>query len=118
MTIYKQFYFDSAHYLPYVPDGHKCKEMHGHTYKLTLYFTGPLDETYGWVIDFNEIKTVVDPLIKTLDHKLLNNIEGLENPTSEVIAMWIWTKLKPGMPLLSKIELNETPSTGAVYSDN
>lgn len=115
MVIYKQFSFDSAHFLPKVPKGHKCAELHGHTYKLTVFFEGDLDEEKGWLIDFNELKRIIDPLIVLVDHKLLNNIPGLENPTSELLANWFWTKIKPELPLLKRIELNETPSSGVIY---
>jgi 6-pyruvoyltetrahydropterin/6-carboxytetrahydropterin synthase len=115
MQIFKQLTFDSAHFLPNVPKGHKCKEIHGHTYRLTVYVEGELKEKLEWVIDFAEIKNVIDPVVKCIDHKLLNNISGLENPTCEVIAVWLWNKIKPDEQLLTKIELHETPTSGAVY---
>jgi 6-pyruvoyltetrahydropterin/6-carboxytetrahydropterin synthase len=115
MQIFKQFTFDSAHFLPNVPVGHKCKEIHGHTYHLTVYLDGDLDEKLGWVIDFTDVKNVIDPIIKSIDHQFLNNIHGLENPTSEVMAIWLWNKIKPELPQLSKIELNETPTSGVIY---
>ena len=115
MQIFKQFTFDSAHFLPNVPEGHKCKEIHGHTYHLTVYLDGDLDEKLGWVIDFTDVKNVIDPIIKSIDHQFLNNISGLENPTSEVMAIWLWNKIKPELPQLSKIELNETPTSGVIY---
>lgn len=116
MEIFKQFTFDSAHFLPNVPDGHKCKEIHGHTYHLTVYIEGRPDAELGWVIDFAEIKRVIDPLVKSVDHKLLNNIPGMENPTCELIAVWLWNKIKPELPQLSRIQLNETPTSGVVYA--
>lgn len=115
MQIFKQFTFDSAHFLPHVPDGHKCKEIHGHTYRLTVYVEGELEKNLEWVMDFAEIKNVIDPVVKSIDHKLLNNFSGLENPTCEIIAVWLWNKIKPEVPLLTKIELHETPTSGAVY---
>lgn len=115
MQIFKQFSFDSAHFLPNVPEGHKCKEIHGHTYRLTVYLEGPLDEQLGWVMDFAVLKNVIEPLIKSMDHTLLNNIEGLENPTCERIAVWIWEHIQPKVPLLKKIELFETLTSGVVY---
>lgn len=115
MQIFKQFTFDSAHFLPHVPDGHKCKEIHGHTYRLTVYVEGALEKKLEWVMDFAEMKNVIDPVVKSIDHKLLNNISGLENPTCEIIAVWLWNKIKPEVPLLTKIELHETPTSGAVY---
>lgn len=115
MEIFKQFSFDSAHFLPNVPDGHKCKNIHGHTYHLKVIFDGPLDNHLGWVMDFADIKQVVKPIVDKLDHKLMNDIEGLENPTCEHIAVWLWDQIKPEIPMLCRIELNETPTSGAVY---
>ena len=115
MIIFKHFDFDSAHFLPYVPDNHKCKEIHGHTYRMTVYFKGELDEQFGWVIDFAEIKNEITPIIKSIDHKLLNNIEGLENPTCEVLAVWLWNKIKSRISILHRIELYETLTSGVVY---
>lgn len=115
MIIFKEFNFDSAHFLPKVPVGHKCKDIHGHTYRLTLYFEGEIDEQFGWLIDFAEIKEVVNPIINSIDHKLLNKIEGLENPTCENIAIWLWDSIKSKIPQLSKVELHETLTSGVVY---
>ncbi len=116
MEIFKQFTFDSAHFLPNVPPGHKCREMHGHTYRLVVYIEGNLDKDLGWVMDFAVVKKVIDPIVKRLDHHLLNNIEGLENPTCEMIAVWLWDQIKPDIPLLKRIELHETPTSGVVYT--
>ncbi len=115
MVIFKKFAFDSAHFLPNVPEGHKCKNVHGHTYHLTVFLEGDLDEDLQWVMDFKELKDVVKPVIDRLDHQLMNEIEGLENPTAERITVWIWDQIKPKLPLLSKLELNETPTSGVVY---
>ena len=116
MEIYKEFAFDSAHYLPNVHDGHKCKNMHGHTYHLRVYVKGTPGEQNGWIFDFKELKDLVRPLIDQLDHTTLNNVPGLENPTAENITIWFWNKLKPILPQLSRIELKETPTTGVIYS--
>lgn len=115
MEVFKKFTFDSAHFITEVPEGHKCRNVHGHTYHLTVFFDGPLDPKLGWVIDFAEIKAVVKPFVDQLDHKLLNDIKGLENPTSEGISMWLWDRIKSKLPTLSRIELNETPTSGVVY---
>lgn len=115
MEIYKEFSFDSAHFLPNVPDGHKCKEMHGHTYRLKVFIKGELDPKLGWIMDFKELKDALLPVIDQLDHKLINNIKGLENPTAENITVWIWQQIQPSLPLLSRIELYETPTTGVIY---
>ena len=115
MMIFKKFTFDSAHSLPNVPDGHKCKAVHGHTYQLTIYIENELVENLDWVMDFAVVKKVVKPIIDIVDHKYMNDIKGLENPTCERIAIWLWDRIKAGIPTLKKIELNETPTSGVVY---
>lgn len=116
MIVFKKFKFDSAHFLPNVPDGHKCKEIHGHTYSMMVYFEGNLSGDLEWVMDFAEIKAVINPFINEIDHKLLNNIPGLENPTAERIAIWLWNRIKPILPTLCKIQINETPESGVIYN--
>jgi len=115
MIIFKQFTFDSAHFLPNVPQGHKCKKLHGHTYHLTLFVDAEVDPQTGWVIDFGELKKLMSPILQLVDHQLLNEVPGLENPTAENMAVWVWNKLKPALPSLSKIELKETPTSGVLY---
>jgi 6-pyruvoyltetrahydropterin/6-carboxytetrahydropterin synthase len=116
MQIYKEFSFDSAHFLPNVPEGHKCKNMHGHTYRFKVVIEGEPDPHFGWIMDFKQLKDAVNPVIDQLDHNLINSIEGLENPTAENITIWIWKQIKPLLPLFSRIELYETPTTGVIYS--
>ena len=116
MEIYKEFSFDSAHFLPNVPEGHKCKNMHGHTYRLRVCIAGEPDPHLGWLMDFKDLKDCVGKVIDQLDHKLINDIKGLENPTAENITLWIWKQIQPELPLLSRIELYETPTTGVIYS--
>lgn len=115
MEIFKEFTFDAAHYLPNVPDTHKCKNMHGHTYRVRLWVVGPLDPVLGWVMDFADIKAAWRPLEQQLDHQVLNDIPGMANTTAEELAMWIYHQLKPQIPLLDRVELNETPTSGVVY---
>jgi 6-pyruvoyltetrahydropterin/6-carboxytetrahydropterin synthase len=115
MIVYKKFTFDSAHALPNVPDGHKCKNVHGHTYTLTVSVERELEENLGWVMDFADLKALVDPIVKRIDHTYLNDIPGLENPTCELFAKWIWDELANILPGLKRIELNETPSSGVIY---
>lgn len=116
MEIFKSFTFEAAHRLPNVPDGHKCARLHGHSYHVTVSVAGPLGDDSGWVMDFGDLKTVCKPVIESLDHYYLNDIEGLENPTSEHIARWIWQRLKPDLPWLSKIEVRETCTSGCIYT--
>lgn len=115
MLIFKEFTFDSAHFLPNVPVGHKCREMHGHTYRLRVWIEDKQDPQLGWVMDFADLKKLVKPVVAQLDHKCMNNVPGLENPTCEMIAVWIWNQLKPLLPKLAKIELHETPTSGVIY---
>lgn len=115
MQIYKEFIFEAAHRLPNVAEGHKCGRLHGHSWKGVIYLEGELDPGTGWIMDFAEIKKVFDPIYSRLDHHYLNEIEGLENPTSEVLAKWIWERLKPILPALSQVVINETCTTGCIY---
>lgn len=114
-TIYKEFSFESAHLLPYVPLGHKCGKLHGHSFIVRLEITGEVDSHSGWVMDFADIKAIFKPILEQLDHHYLNDIPGLENPTSEVLSSWIWHKLKPNLPLLSAVIVKETCTSGCTY---
>lgn len=118
MQIFKEFTFEAAHDLPNTPEGHKCRRLHGHSFRVRLYVEGPVDGHTGWVMDFADVKTAFHPIWKQLDHHYLNEIEGLTNPTSEIIAKWIWGKLKPQLPGLAAVELHETCTAGAVYRGN
>jgi 6-pyruvoyltetrahydropterin/6-carboxytetrahydropterin synthase len=115
MEIFREFTFDAAHKLHNLPEGHKCARVHGHTYRLIVYAAGPLDAEIGWVVDFAQIKAVTGEVIAELDHRLLNDVPGLEQPTTELIAAWIWQRLKPALPELSRIELWENANSGVVY---
>lgn len=102
-TLFKEFQFEAAHHLPHVPAGHKCGRLHGHSFMVRLEITGEVDAHTGWVMDFSEIKSAFKPVYDRLDHYYLNDIPGLENPTSEVLAEWIWQQMKPALPLLSAV---------------
>ena len=115
MEIYKEFTFESAHRLPNVPAGHKCGRLHGHSFRAELHVEGTVDPVTGWIIDFADIKAAFKPTYDRLDHHFLNEIEGLENPTSENLARWIWDQVKPKLPLLSKVVVKETCTTGCTY---
>lgn len=115
MEIYKDFIFEAAHLLPNVPPGHKCGRLHGHSWKGRIYVRGQLDPDTGWIMDFADIKRAFEPLYRQLDHHYLNEIDGLENPTSEVVARWIWQRLKPSLPGLSRVLINETCTSGCIY---
>lgn len=119
--ITKQFTFDAAHYLPHVPEDHKCRRMHGHTYQVQLHLTGPMDNASGWIVDFGDIKQAWKPIQEQLDHRLLNEVEGLENPTAERIAAWIWRQFEArrhdlGLPgVLAAVELAETHNSSVLF---
>lgn len=114
-TLFKEFQFEAAHYLPNVPSDHKCGRLHGHSFLVRIEITGEVDPYTGWVMDFAEIKKHFNPIYDSLDHHYLNEIEGLENPTSEVLAVWIWDKIKPLIPQLSAVMIKETCTAGCIY---
>lgn len=113
--IYKEFHFEAAHRLPNVPAGHKCARLHGHSFHLRLHLRGEVDPDSGWVMDFADIKQRFADIYERLDHHYLNEIPGLENPTSENIARWIWVQLKEKLPELCAVELRETCTSGCIY---
>ena len=116
MEIFKEFSIEAAHWLPNVPEGHKCRRLHGHSFHIELHVSGPVDPHFGWVIDFADLKAAFQPVEDRIDHRCLNEVEGLENPTSENLARWIWQKLSPALPLLSKVVVKETCTSGCIYS--
>jgi len=111
----KSFQFEAAHLLPRLPKTHKCRRLHGHSFKVEIVGAGECDPKLGWLMDYAEITKAFKPLWEKLDHNYLNQIAGLKNPTSEVIAVWIWRKLKPSLPLLTEIVVAETCTARAVY---
>ena len=115
MEIFKQFTLEAAHRLPNVPAGHKCARLHGHSFRVEIRVSGEPAEDTGWVMDFSEIKAAFAPLHEQLDHRYLNDIPGLENPTSERLAIWIWEQLLPAVPLLSEVVVHETCTSGCRY---
>lgn len=115
VELIKEFRFESAHHLPNVPAEHKCRRLHGHSYRVAITVKGEVDPHMGWLIDYGDIKEAIAPIREELDHYYLNEIEGLENPTSEVLARWIWEKLKPTLPLLYSIHIHETCESSCIY---
>lgn len=111
----RRYEFEAAHRLPHVPEGHKCARLHGHSYRITVLVAGEVDEKLGWLMDFAAIDEHVSPVIGRLDHQLLNEIEGLENPTSEYLARWIWDRVKPTLPLLEELTVSETQDSSCTY---
>ncbi len=113
-TVFKEFTFDAAHWLPNVPKDHQCHRLHGHTYRVKISVTGPLDPVMGWVVDYAEISRLWEDRIHfKLDHRCVNDV--LKNSTSEVIASWIWTQLARELPGLSEVEVMETATAGCIY---
>jgi 6-pyruvoyltetrahydropterin/6-carboxytetrahydropterin synthase len=115
MEIFKEFSFEAAHRLPNVPPGHKCARLHGHSFHLAVHVAGPVGKETGWIIDFSEISNALKPILQQLDHYYLNEIDGLENPTSENLARWIWQRVKPKLPLMTKLLVKETCNCGCIY---
>ena len=115
MLVFKEFSFEAAHRLPNVPADHKCARLHGHSFLVRLTVAGTVGDASGWVMDFADITAAMAPLHEALDHRYLNEIEGLENPTSENLALWVWQRLKPRLPALAKLVIHETCTSGCEY---
>ena len=115
MEIYKKFTFEAAHHLPRVPEGHPCGRLHGHSFSVRLHVEGPVRDPTDWVLDFAEVKEAFAPTLERLDHHYLNEIDGLENPTSENLARWVWREVKPTLPSLSQVVVEETCNSGCIY---
>lgn len=115
VRLLKEFRFEAAHRLPRVPAGHKCARLHGHSFKVELALYGPVNPETGWFIDFGEVDAIFSPLFEQLDHNYLNDIQGLENPTSENLARWLWERLKPGLPVLERVIVHETCDARCEY---
>jgi 6-pyruvoyltetrahydropterin/6-carboxytetrahydropterin synthase len=115
VDIFKTFTLESAHRLPNVPAGHKCARVHGHSFRVEIHVSGPVDDRLGWVMDFADLREAFEPLFQRLDHRYLNDVPGLENPTSENLARWVWQELAPSLPLLTRVVVHETCTSGASY---
>ena len=111
----KTFRFEAAHDLPTFPAGHKCRRLHGHSFRFDVVVEGDVDPTKGYLIDYGDIKTAAEPLVRRLDHYYLNEIDGLSNPTSEILARWIYDRLKPTLPLLKSVVVHETCTSTCEY---
>ncbi|MFA9479637.1 6-carboxytetrahydropterin synthase QueD [Phycisphaerales bacterium AB-hyl4] len=115
VSLTKSMDFEAAHFLPTFPEGHKCRRMHGHSFKVEVVIEGELDEEKGYLQDFGEVKAALKPIHDALDHRLLNDIEGLSNPTAELLAKWVYDQLKPTLPLLAAVRVRETCTSEAEY---
>ena len=107
--------FEAAHWLPNVPEGHKCLRMHGHSFRVDVAVRGEVDAKVGWFLDYAELDEAFRPIRDRLDHYCLNDIEGLENPTSEILAAWIWERLAPRLPGLWRLTVRETCNSRCIY---
>jgi 6-pyruvoyltetrahydropterin/6-carboxytetrahydropterin synthase len=115
MDIFREFTIEAAHRLPNLPEGHKCRRLHGHSFRIELHVSGEVEEKTGWVMDFADIEEAFRPLFEQLDHHYLNDVDGLANPTSETLARWIWERLQPALPALAKVVVRETCTDGCIY---
>jgi 6-pyruvoyltetrahydropterin/6-carboxytetrahydropterin synthase len=116
VELFCEFRFEAAHLLPHVPADHKCRRLHGHSYRVAVHVEGPVEEASGMVMDFADIAAVVRPLIEAeLDHRYLNEVPGLENPTSEQLARWLWRRVQPRLPGLVRVVVRETCTSGCAY---
>jgi 6-pyruvoyltetrahydropterin/6-carboxytetrahydropterin synthase len=111
----KSFHFEAAHELPTFPEGHKCRRLHGHSFHFEVIVEGNVNPAKGYLIDYGDIAKAAEPIVQRLDHRYLNEIEGLSNPTSEVLAVWIYDRLKPALPELSAITVRETCTSSCEY---
>lgn len=114
-SLVRDYAFEAAHRLPNVPSGHKCARMHGHSYRVSVVIEGEIDPHLGWLMDFSELDEHVGGVVGRIDHHVLNEIPGLENPTSELLAAWLWHELRPRLPLLVELSVAETSSSRCIY---
>jgi 6-pyruvoyltetrahydropterin/6-carboxytetrahydropterin synthase len=115
-TLAKRFRFDAAHFLPMVPPDHKCRRVHGHSFEVEIAVRGELDPALGWVIDYAQLSRASREVLDPLDHAFLNAVPGLDNPTSELLAVWIWERLQPKLPALCRVTIFETPTSRCEYA--
>ena len=115
LELRKTFRFEAAHLLPHLPKSHKCRRLHGHSFQVEIVVSGEVDPKLGWVIDYAEMSAAFKPLWEKLDHRYLNEVPGLANPTSENLAVWIWDRLKPRLPLLVEVVVAETCNARCAY---
>jgi len=115
LELRKSFQFEAAHFLPHLPAQHKCRRLHGHSFKVEIAVQGENDPHLGWVMDYADLSAAFKPIWEILDHYHLNEVPGLENPTSENIAVWIWNRLKPSLPVLVEVVVAETCTARCIY---
>jgi 6-pyruvoyltetrahydropterin/6-carboxytetrahydropterin synthase len=118
VRLVREFRFEAAHRLPKVPEGHKCARLHGHSFKIELAVSGPVNPDTGWFLDYEVVDGAAEPFRSMLDHHYLNEIAGLENPTSENLARWLWERIKPALPSLERVTVFETCDARCEYEGN
>jgi 6-pyruvoyltetrahydropterin/6-carboxytetrahydropterin synthase len=111
----RRYRFEAAHWLPHAGPQHKCSRLHGHTYVVEIAVNGAMSPEQGWVIDYASIDAVTEPVLEELDHRCLNEIEGLENPTSEHLALWLWERLETTLSGLALVTVAENPDCSVSY---
>ena len=115
VRLVKTFGFEAAHWLPTFAEGHKCRRLHGQSFRVDVMLEGEVQQDKGYLIDYGDITAAFEPVRDQLDHHCLNEVKGLENPTSEVLAVWLWERLKPVLPMLARIDVHETCTSACVY---
>lgn len=115
IRLVKTFGFEAAHWLPTFPEGHKCRRLHGHSFRVDVVVEGDVDPDKGYLVDYGDIAAAIEPVYAQLDHRCLNEVEGLENPTAEMLAAWLWQRLHPALPMLAEVNVHETCTTACVY---
>jgi 6-pyruvoyltetrahydropterin/6-carboxytetrahydropterin synthase len=115
VRLVKAFSFEAAHFLPTFPEGHKCRRLHGHSFRVEVTVEGEVDPAKGYLVDYGDLKRAIEPFVDALDHRLLNEIAGLENPTSEGIAAWLWRRIAPALPQIAEIVVHETCTSRCAY---
>jgi 6-pyruvoyltetrahydropterin/6-carboxytetrahydropterin synthase len=115
VELHREYRFEAAHRLPRLPPSHKCYRLHGHSYRFEVALEGEVDPRTGFLVDFGDVDVLVAPLVAILDHYYLNEVEGLENPTSEVLAVWLWQRLRPKLPALRAVTVAETCDARCTY---
>ncbi len=115
VELVRSYDFSAAHFLPRAPEGHKCRRLHGHSYRLEVAIRGKVDEEVGWLLDYAHIDQAVEPVLAELDHRTLNDVPGLEKATSEVLCRWLWRRLEIVLDGLYRITVAETCGTACTY---
>ena len=115
VRLVKEFRFEAAHLLPKVPKGHKCARLHGHSFKIEVAISGPVDPATGWFLDYDVVDRAWQPIYQLLDHNYLNEVPGLDNPTSENLAHWLWERLSGPLPSIERVTVYETCDARCEY---